>query len=159
MIRSSAWSWPTKRVSQLAFNETPGHASCTARASPSTRMLKRNGESTLPWAIPESCQVSERSEPILTCENVPCTKYQRPHAPMDPHGEASTQEVSNASKMSTNATKMWVADRMCDTSIRAAPHRKPPWHWYNCGEMQGALLEWTICSNTLKQHDTKEMGR
>ena len=50
---------------------------------PINEMLKSNGESTLPRGILESSHVSARSEPILTCENVPCTNVQSsPHAPM-----------------------------------------------------------------------------
>ena len=68
-------------------------------------MLKSNGESILPWAIPESRQGSDRWEPLLTCENVPCTKcainaHMRPWTPMENNSTivASTQEVSNALK-------------------------------------------------------------
>ena len=77
--------------------------------------MLNNGESTLPWAMPESCQSSDRSEP-LTCENVPCTRTQR----------------------------KWVADRMCNTSVRDPPQRKPP-----CKEQ--------FWNGPVLQHDTKEM--
>ena len=60
---TSSANWPAKWESQLPINVAPGHA-CT---NPSTRMLKSNGESTLPWAMPESCQGSGHISPARTC--------------------------------------------------------------------------------------------
>ena len=87
----------------------------------------------------------------------------RPWTPLENNSTivASTQEVSNALKMSTNATKVWVADRMCKHVDQRASHHvlhpsgNRPGSGATAGRLQGAILKWTICSNTLKQHDAK----
>ena len=92
-------------------------------------------------------QVSGSSEPILTCENVPCTKcainaHMRPWTPMENHttNVASTREVSNALKMSTNATKMMHFQLYARTQCCILPHFCPP----TFSRVEPHVQEWVI---------------
>ena len=85
-----------------------------------------------------------------------------PGTPMENNSTivASTQELSNALKMSTNATKVWVADRMCNTSVREPAIM-------SATRLAVVQLRRDVRSNSgmdhmlqhLKQHDAKEIGR
>ena len=90
--------------------------------------------SALPWAFPQSFQISEkRSEPILTWENVPCTKcainaHMRPKDPHKLH-QRCLEDVHDQ---------------------RASHHVCTPSENVGNGAIavQSAILEWTMCSNT-----------
>ena len=71
--RSSVYSCPGERSGE-ENNHTPG-ARRAAAMSPLTKRLKRRGERTRPWAMPESVQGCEREEPRRTWDRVPRRKW------------------------------------------------------------------------------------